>query len=459
MLVSWAVPKGPTLDPDVRRMAVHVEDHPLDYFDFEGVIPAGEYGGGDVIVWDWGTWALAEADDPLAAIDAGDLHVDLAGEKLRGRFVLVRRRSSRRGGGHGRQGLAAAPQARRGRRRRLGPGGPPAVGQDGPHQRRGQGRAGGDVVEHGHLGRRRPPTSWPRSTRCGKAGEWTLGEHTLQAHEPRQGAVPRSRRRGRRSTKRDLIRHNATIGAGDAAVPRRPAGQHAPLPERRRHAGLLAQGRARRTPPTGSAAGATTTPTRARRPSTSSSTRRRRWRGSPTTAPSSCTRGRRRCATPHQPTWAMIDIDPGDDSTFDDVLVLARLHRTALEHLGVRGRGQGHGEAGHPDLGARRRGPHVRPGPGLGRGRLAGRRGHGARPRQLGVGDGQARGPGPPRLHPERDQQDAGRAVQRPRRAGRAGVGADHLGRARRPRSHAPTAGPSATSANGWPATATPWPR
>ena len=89
--VSWAVPKGPTLDPDVQRMAVHVEDHPLDYFDFEGVIPAGEYGGGDVIVWDWGTWALGEGDDPLAAIEAGDLHFDLHGEKLRGRFVLVRR--------------------------------------------------------------------------------------------------------------------------------------------------------------------------------------------------------------------------------------------------------------------------------------------------------------------------------------------------------------------------------
>src|SRR4051812_8206533 len=64
VLVSWAVPKGPTLDPGLRRAAFRTEDHPMEYIDFEGVIPAGEYGGGDVIVWDAGTWEPQEAGDP-----------------------------------------------------------------------------------------------------------------------------------------------------------------------------------------------------------------------------------------------------------------------------------------------------------------------------------------------------------------------------------------------------------
>lgn len=100
VLVSWAVPKGPTLDPDAKRLAVHVEDHPLDYYDFEGVIPGAQYGSGDVIVWDWGTWAPADTDDPVAAIESGNLHFDLVGEKLRGRFVLVRRDERRSGSGN-----------------------------------------------------------------------------------------------------------------------------------------------------------------------------------------------------------------------------------------------------------------------------------------------------------------------------------------------------------------------
>jgi bifunctional non-homologous end joining protein LigD len=95
VLASWAMPKGPSLDPSVRSLAVHVEDHPFEYRDFEGVIPKGQYGGGDVIVWDTGTWVPGKEDqkaDPAAAIANGELHFDLDGQKLAGRFVLVRTR-------------------------------------------------------------------------------------------------------------------------------------------------------------------------------------------------------------------------------------------------------------------------------------------------------------------------------------------------------------------------------
>ncbi len=97
VLVSWAVPKGPTLDPKTRRMAVHVEDHPIEYFDFEGIIPAKQYGAGDVIVWDWGTWEPeAPTLDPLKAVTDGELKFRLDGQKLNGRFTIVR--TSRRPG-------------------------------------------------------------------------------------------------------------------------------------------------------------------------------------------------------------------------------------------------------------------------------------------------------------------------------------------------------------------------
>jgi bifunctional non-homologous end joining protein LigD len=90
VLVSWAVPKGPTLDPGERRLAMRTEDHPIEYLPFEGVIPDAEYGAGDVIVWDWGTFEPEETDDPAAAVRAGELKFRLSGERLRGRFTIVR---------------------------------------------------------------------------------------------------------------------------------------------------------------------------------------------------------------------------------------------------------------------------------------------------------------------------------------------------------------------------------
>ncbi|MEO7954555.1 MAG: DNA ligase D, partial [Polaromonas sp.] len=87
-LKSWAVPKGPSLDPTVKRMGVHVEDHPLSYASFEGRIPAGQYGGGDVIVWDRGLWS--PVGDPVAGLKSGKLKFELHGEKLKGHWKLVR---------------------------------------------------------------------------------------------------------------------------------------------------------------------------------------------------------------------------------------------------------------------------------------------------------------------------------------------------------------------------------
>jgi bifunctional non-homologous end joining protein LigD len=98
VLLSWAVPKGPSLDPKQKRLAVRVEDHPIDYADFEGRIPEGNYGAGAVIVWDKGRWVPVE--DPESGLEAGKLLFDLYGHKLRGRFTLVRTGGAKaRGGG------------------------------------------------------------------------------------------------------------------------------------------------------------------------------------------------------------------------------------------------------------------------------------------------------------------------------------------------------------------------
>ena len=219
-------------------------------------------------------------------------------------------------------------------------------------------------------------------------------------------------------------------------VPRRPAGQPAPLPGRRRQA--RASGTRRR--PTHAPDWIDALAQRRRRPG------RDRVRTSCSTRRPALAWAANYGAIELHPWTSTVDApapaDVGADRhrprrrrrTFDDVLVLARLHRTALEHLGVRAVPKVTGKRGiqiwvpvadgytFDDTRA-----WVEP---LSR-TIGDDR---ARPGQLGVGGRRARRPGPPRLHPERDQQDARRAVQRPARAGRAGVGADHLGRARRPR-------------------------
>ncbi|MBA3892161.1 MAG: hypothetical protein H0X69_00480 [Gemmatimonadales bacterium] len=95
VMKSWAVPKGPSLDPSVKRLAIHVEDHPIEYNRFEGTIPAGEYGGGTVMVWDYGTYTSANGEgDPEQALREGyrigDFKFVLRGKRLRGSWVLVR---------------------------------------------------------------------------------------------------------------------------------------------------------------------------------------------------------------------------------------------------------------------------------------------------------------------------------------------------------------------------------
>ena len=347
VLASWAVPKGPTLDPKGRQLAVHVEDHPIEYFDFEGVIPKGEYGGGDVIVWDWGTWEPAGTDDPLAAIEKGELHFDIQGDKLAGRFALIRRDKDRsakeqwllihKNDDHAQPGwdpeehprsvktgrtndeVAAAPDVLvaqrpaggRGRcppRRR-----PPAPADLGSPDRR---RAG-------------------RPRRAGQGRDLGAPGPGAEAHQPRQGPVPGPRGRGRGRapvTKRDLIRYHAQV-----APFMLPYTYDRPINLNRFPDGVDRPGFWHKEVP-GHAPDWMT-----RWHNDEADPGETEWYFVVDSVPALAWMANygalelhawtSRLPDVHQPTWALIDIDPGPNVTFDDVVVLARLYRTALEHL------------------------------------------------------------------------------------------------------------------------------
>jgi bifunctional non-homologous end joining protein LigD len=328
VLVSWAVPKGPTLDPKARRMAVHVEDHPLAYFDFEGQIPEGEYGAGDVIVWDWGTWDPAD-DDPAAALRNGELHFDLHGQRLVGRFALVRRDDER---GAKEQWLLihkADEHATAG-----------WDAEDHPTSVK-SGRTNDEVAEA-------PAATWvsdrtwagatPEELEAldalGAKGEWDLGGVTLRLTNLDKVLFPAGKGH-RKLTKRDLVRHAASVAP--AMLPYldgRPVNMH------RYPDGIAKQGFWHKAAPDH----APEWIPRWRNPDADpGETQEYLVLDTPAAVVWAANFGAielhpwtSTAAHPHQPTWAMIDIDPGERSSFDDVLVLARLYRTALDHLDVR---------------------------------------------------------------------------------------------------------------------------
>ncbi len=357
VLVSWAVPKGPTLDPAARRTAVHVEDHPIEYLDFEGVIPSGQYGGGDVIVWDYGTWEPYGTEDPAAAVAAGELHADVHGHKLRGRLVLVRRGADRSGqeqwlllhkrdeyavsgwepGDYPRSVLSGRTndEVKADPRRLWRSGLPPAQASVVP----GGPAAAADVAVAGPSA-----AELVALDSLGAAGAWEVFGRRLRLTNLDKVLFPAADGQPP-VTKREFIRYSACMAP--AVVPylagralnmhRFPNGAaargfwHKELPDHApdwisRWDNPDADPGETRTYLVVDEAAALVW---------AANFGALEWHAWTS-----------RTDQPQLPTYALIDIDPGTATSWDDVLVLARLHRVALEHLDVAGQPKVTGQRG-----------------------------------------------------------------------------------------------------------------
>ncbi|HET9423192.1 MAG TPA: DNA polymerase ligase N-terminal domain-containing protein [Nocardioides sp.] len=336
VLASWAVPKGPTLDPAARRLAVHVEDHPIEYLHFEGVIPSGEYGGGDVIVWDTGTWEPIHTDDPAAAVAAGELHAEVYGEKLRGRLVLVRRTGDEGSDDwmllHKRDEHAVDGWDPEDHPRSVLTGRTNEQVQADP-DRVWLSDAPASDAEVSLLPDPVPDEAIEALAAMGKQGTWEVFGRALRVTNLDKVLFPGDPP----VTKRELLAYAATIAplslpyleGRPLNLHRYPDGAegksfwHKQVPDH-------APDWLTRWDNPDADEGETTTYLVADEPAALvwvANFGALEWH--PWTS---------RTTAPHEPTYALIDLDPGERTSWEDLLTLARLHRTALEHVGAVGR-------------------------------------------------------------------------------------------------------------------------
>jgi bifunctional non-homologous end joining protein LigD len=353
VLLSWAVPKGPTLDAKARRGAFRVEDHPIEYIDFEGVIPAGEYGGGDVIVWDAGTWQPREAGDPpdpAGALRAGELHVDLYGEKLRGRFVLVRTGASGSGkeqwlllhkrDEHAVDGWDAEDHPRSVRSGRTNE----------------EVKADPDLLWRSDLPAARAAVPLKASaTAVGDAelraldtlrssGVWSVFGRELRVSNLDKVLFP-ARPGEDPVTKRDLLRYTAQVAP--TVLPyltRRALNMHR-YPNGAQTKGFWQKELPDHAPDW--------LPRWENPEADPGETRVYLVVDEPAALVWAANFGAlewhawtSRVDDPHRPTYALVDLDPGEGTSWADLLTLARLHRTALDHLGLVARAKVTGRRG-----------------------------------------------------------------------------------------------------------------